>query len=193
METLRQVGLSRSERQRRVLEAAHRLFYARGVHEVGMDELVRETGLAKASVYRLYASKDVLIGAYLDRLAAGILGLIDAEIAARPDDPLGALRAILAAVLADVARPGFRGCPFNNASVEFADPDHPARVAARAYRCSLRARLVELAGRARPERPALGDQLAVLIDGVYTNAAHLGAGGPAASACGLLEELLGDG
>lgn len=41
-----------------MLDAASALFYARGVHEVGMDELIRATGLGKATVYRLFATKD---------------------------------------------------------------------------------------------------------------------------------------
>lgn len=177
-----------------MLDTAHRLFYARGVHEVGMDELVRATGLGKATVYRLYPSKDILLGAYLQRLKAQILELIDAEIERYADQPAEAIRAIFDAICRDVARAGFRGCPFNNASIEFSDPEHPAREAARAYRLALRRRLRRLAEQARPDRPDLGDQLAVLIDGMYTSGAHLGAAGPAASAPALVEILLsGDG
>jgi AcrR family transcriptional regulator len=186
----RRAALPRAERERQILNTAHRLFYARGVHEVGMDELVRETGLAKATVYRLYPSKDVLLGAYLQQLKADIFGLIDAEIAAHGDDPAAAISAIFMAIRRDVARPTFRGCPFNNASIEFADPGHPARIAAREYREGLRERLGRLAERARPDQPGLGDQLALLVDGVYTSGAHLGPGGPAASAPKLLARLI---
>jgi AcrR family transcriptional regulator len=194
MGAVRRSPLSREQRERRVLETAHRLFYARGVHEVGMDELVRETGLGKATVYRLYPSKAVLLGVYLQRLKEHILELIDAEIEAHLDAPAEAIRGIFRAISEDVARPAFRGCPFNNASIEFSDPAHPARVAAREYRLALRDRLRRLAEQARPDRPGLGDQLAVLIDGMYTSGAHLGADGPAASALELVERLLaGDG
>ena len=72
--------LPRETRERLVLDTAKDLFYARGGHEVGMDELVRATGLGKATVYRLFATKDELIGAYLRRLAGDILALIDTEI-----------------------------------------------------------------------------------------------------------------
>ena len=64
--------MTRAEREVRVLDTAQRLFYARGVHEVGMDELVRETDLGKATVYRLYPTKDALVAAYLARLAASM-------------------------------------------------------------------------------------------------------------------------
>jgi AcrR family transcriptional regulator len=187
----RRAALPREERERRVLDTAARLFYARGVHEVGMDELVASSGLAKASVYRLYPSKDALVGAYLTRLSAGILAAIDRDIAAHSDDPAAAVRAIFAAIAEDLARPAFRGCPFNNASIEFPDPDHPARIAAREYRAALLHRLERLCEQSAPgEGARRGAQLAVIVDGLYTSAAHLGHDGPAAHASALIEPLL---
>lgn len=183
---------TRSEREASVLDAAARLFYARGVHEVGMDELIRATGLGKATVYRLFPTKDDLVGAYLDRLAGTIFAAIDADIARHPDAPADALAAVLAAIEADLARPEFRGCPFNNASIEYADPDHPARLVARRYREGLRQRLVDLAGRLESADAELGGQLAVLIDGAYVSAAHLGPGGPAAAGIALARRLVAD-
>ena len=172
-----------------MLDTAAELFYARGVHEVGMDELVRATGFGKATVYRLFPTKDALVGAYLERTAREILALIDDDIAAR--DAEGAVRAIFAAIEADLARPGFRGCAFNNASIEFDDPEHPARVAAREYRAALRVRLRALAEQVAPgEGERLGDRLALLIDGMYTSAAHLGSSGPAGSGAELASALL---
>jgi len=190
--TARQPVLPRETRERRVLDTAGELFYARGVHEVGMDELVRATGLGKATVYRLFATKDELIGAYLRRLSADILALVDVEIERHAADPRAAVRAIFAAVAADLHRPTFRGCAFNNASIEFPDPQHPARAAARDYRHQLHQRLLTLSNRIDPARgDALGDQLALLIDGMYTSAAHLGPAGPAAAGPALADALIG--
>ena len=183
-------ALPREERERRVLDTAAELFYARGVHEVGMDELVRATGFGKATVYRLFPTKDALVGAYLERHAQAILELIDRDIAERR--PADAVRAIFGAIEADLARPGFRGCAFNNASIEFDDPQHPARVAAREYRAALRSRLRELAESVAPgQGERLGDQLALLVDGMYTSAAHLGPDGPAACGPALARRMLG--
>ena len=106
-------------------------------------------------------------------------------------DPAAAVSAIFTAIERDVARPSFRGCPFNNASIEFADPGHPARVAAREYREGLQERLRRLAHQIGPGDPQLGDQLALVIDGIYTSGAHLGPGGPAASASHLVNRLIG--
>jgi AcrR family transcriptional regulator len=183
--------LSRHEREAIVLDTAARLFYARGVHEVGMDELVRATGLGKATVYRLYPSKDALVAAYLHRLAATITAAISQQIAEHDSDPAAALLAILDAIEADLRRPGFRGCPFNNASIEFDDPRHPARVEARSYREQLHALFSQLAGRLTDEDgELLGAQLAILVEGAYTSAVHLGPDGPAATGLGLARHLI---
>ncbi len=172
-----------------MLDVAARLFYERGVHEVGMDELIRETGLGKATVYRLFPSKDELIGAYLERRARVTLGFIDADIAAHTGRPAEAMAAIVDGVRTHIEGDGSRGCPFNNASIEFDDPAHPARVQARAYREGLRARLRGLAEELTGASE-LGDHLAVLIDGMYTSAAHLGAAGPARSGHELARHLI---
>jgi AcrR family transcriptional regulator len=186
--------MPREARIARVLDAAEQLFYARGVHEVGMDELVRATGLGKATVYRLFPTKDELVGAYLARRAATILAQIDLSIATHTSQPAEALAEILDAIEQDLRRPTFRGCAFNNASIEFEDPEHPARLQARAYRKELANRLVQLGesllGQEQGRR--LGQQLAVLIDGAYTNTAHLGPDGPAKAGMDLARDLVRD-
>jgi AcrR family transcriptional regulator len=186
------VRLSAAERERRILDVAADLFYRRGVHEVGMDELVAATGLGKASVYRVFPSKDALITAYLARRAETIFGLIDADIARHDGDPRGAILAIIEAAETDLGGAGFRGCAFNNASIEFGDPANGARTAAREYREGLRDRLINLAtsirGGAEGER--LGEEIALIIEGMYLSAAHLGSSGPARRGRALIMRLL---
>jgi hypothetical protein len=71
------------------------------------------------------------------------------------------------------------------------DPAHPARTQARGYREALRGRLTRLATQLDPAGgPALGGQLAVLVDGAYTSAAHLGPHGPAADGLRLARDLV---
>ena len=111
----------------------------------GMDELVRETGLGKMTVYRLFKSKDDLVGAYLARKAATVLAFIDAELIRLQGDPRAALLSVVDAVERDVTRTGFRGCPFTNVSSEYDDPQHPARSAAADYKFELHGRLERLA------------------------------------------------
>ncbi|MGB7447869.1 MAG: helix-turn-helix domain-containing protein [Ornithinimicrobium sp.] len=182
--------LSEQERRSIVVEAATRLFIAHGVHAVGMDRLIAETGLGKMSVYRVFPTKDDLVGGYLTSLAHRILGLIDADIGAAAD-ARGALHAILDGIEADVRRDGFHGCPFGNAAAEYGDAGHPARQVAREYRQALLDRLDHTARDLDPvEGPRLARRLAVLIDGAYLSIAHLGPDGPGAEGLALARHLV---
>lgn len=183
--------MSREARQELVLDTAAELFYARGVHAVGMDELVAATGLSKMSVYRVFATKDDLVGAYLQRRADRLIALIDDDLDRYADAPAAALRAIMDAVAADTARAGFRGCPFNNASVEFADPEHPASIQAARYKQALLTRLERAATALDPTAGArLARRLHLIVDGMYLSAGILGADGPAAEGRALADELI---
>ncbi|MGY1699564.1 TetR/AcrR family transcriptional regulator [Geodermatophilus sp. SYSU D00766] len=184
------VRRSRAEREAIVLDTAERLFATRSSRSVGMDELVRETGLGKMTVYRLFRSKDELVGAYLARKAATELGQID-ETIRRERDPRAALLAVVGAVEAEVTRAGFRGCPFTNVSSEYDDPQHPARSAAADYKFELHARLERLA---EAVAPGTGEDLAaqvhLIIDGMYLSGGLLGPDGPAAHGRDLAERLV---
>ena len=164
-----------------MLDAAAELFYARGVHEVGMDELIAATGLGKATVYRLFPTKDALIGAYLRRLADQILGAIDQQIARTATTRLPPS--------GRSSPPSARTWPAPaSAAARSTTPasSSPTRPSGTGRRPRLPSRAApapqDLAAGARPDLgPRLGAQLAVLIDGMRTSAAHLGPHGPAAT------------
>jgi AcrR family transcriptional regulator len=185
------VRRSRAERQTIVLDTAERLFATRSSRSVGMDELVRETGLGKMTVYRLFKSKDDLVGAYLARKAATVLGFIDAELTRLEGDPRAALLSVVDAVERDVTRVGFRGCPFTNVSSEYDDPQHPARSAAADYKFELHSRLERLADQLVPgSGDDLAAQIHLIIDGMYLSGGLLGPDGPAAHGRQLAEKLI---
>ena len=185
------VRRSRAERQAIVLDTAERLFAGRSSRSVGMDELVRETGLGKMTVYRLFKSKDDLVGAYLSRKAATVLSFIDAELVRLEGDPTAALLSVVEAVERDVTRTGFRGCPFNNVSSEYDDPQHPARSAAADYKYELHMRLLALAGELIPGHgESLAAQVHLIIDGMYLSGGLLGPDGPASHGRQLAERLI---
>jgi AcrR family transcriptional regulator len=182
---------SRAERQEIVLDTAERLFSVRSSRSVGMDELVRETGLGKMTVYRLFKSKDDLVGAYLSRKAATVLSFIDAELIRLQGDPRAALLSVVDAVEKDVTRTGFRGCPFTNVSSEYDDPQHPARSAAADYKYELHMRLLSLAGELVPGYGEdLAAQVHLIIDGMYLSGGLLGPDGPASHGRDLAEKLI---
>lgn len=104
-------------------------------------------------------------------------------------DPRDPLDGILDAVAADVGRTDFRDCLFGNAAAEFAAPEHPAWLAASHCRADVRTGLIDPVLRSGGEQsPA--DELAMLIDGVGLNAAHLGADGLAVAGLALARRLV---
>jgi len=72
----------RASARERLLQAASELFYEEGVNTVGIDRVIERAGVAKASLYNTFGSKDELIHAYLksrqDRIAAYIQAAVDA-------------------------------------------------------------------------------------------------------------------
>jgi AcrR family transcriptional regulator len=151
----------------RLLEAADELFYADGVHSVGIDRVLERADVARASLYGTFGSKDELIRAYLDRR----MTLMQARLRAAADaydDPRERLLSVFDAQAVTFAQPGYRGCAFNRASAE-AQPDSAAYEVPRTYRHWLRGYLTDLsaaAGAAEPD--VLARQIHLLYDGAMT-------------------------
>ncbi|ORA32810.1 TetR family transcriptional regulator [Mycobacterium aquaticum] len=152
----------------RILAAASRLFYQEGIRAVGVDTVIAESGVAKASFYRTFQSKDALIEAFVTERDRLFWLWWDNTVDERSDDPLAMLDALLAGVARQIEHPDYRGCPFLNTATEFPDNTHPGRIVARANKDELRRRLTELCTRvgvANPEH--VGAQLFLLINGAY--------------------------
>jgi AcrR family transcriptional regulator len=114
-----------SEARQRILETADRLFYRDGIRAVGIDRIIAEAGVAKMSLYRHFPSKDDLILAVLQYREQGVLEFFRSALERHGKKAKKPLRAFFAALKEWFETPGFRGCAFQNAAVELADPAHP--------------------------------------------------------------------
>lgn len=148
----------------RVLETAAALFYGEGIRAVGVDRIIAEAGVAKATFYHHFPTKDELVRAYLE----AELARQQAATARLPQgDPLDAVLTIFEVVGEIGCGPDFRGCPFVNAATEYPDESHPVRQVVRVHRSWFRATLSELlveAGHADPDRTA--GMLILVRDGI---------------------------
>ena len=145
-----------SEARERLLSTATQLFYAEGIHSVGVDRVLREAGVTRATMYRHFPGKEALVVAYLEAEDALIRGYFT-DAAARGGSPDDLLDAVIAGIAADAARLHTRGCPFINASAEYPDPDSDVRRVVRRHRDWFRATLAEVvaaAGLPAPDRAA---------------------------------------
>ena len=114
-----------SEARKRILETADRLFYQDGIRAVGIDRIIAEANVAKMSLYKHFPSKDDLILAVLQYREQGVLEFFRSAMERHAKKAKTPLRAFFAALKDFFESPGFRGCPFQNAAVELADPAHP--------------------------------------------------------------------
>ena len=114
-----------SEARQRILETADRLFYQEGIRAVGIDRIIAEAEVAKMSLYKHFPSKDDLILAALAYREEEILAFFRAAMEQHSKKLKNPLRAFFAALKDLFESPGFRGCPFQNAAVELANPSHP--------------------------------------------------------------------
>jgi AcrR family transcriptional regulator len=150
----------------KLLDAAEALFYANGIHSVGIDRILAETSVAKATLYRHFPSKDDLVAAYLtrrhERVIAGMAEAAQAPLSARDR-----ARNIFDQLQAKANSADFRGCAFAMAVAEYAgNPDVTG--IARRHKAAVRSIFADLAAEAGGP-PAAGTHMALLYEGALAS------------------------
>ncbi|MGH3934307.1 MAG: TetR/AcrR family transcriptional regulator [Pseudonocardiaceae bacterium] len=186
---------SAAQTREHVLAVAHELFYWHGVRAVGVDRLAAEAGIAPTTLYRLFASKDDLVAAYVERADRRYRVWFTAAIEADGRSPRERILALFDALTEQVQPDRCRGCPFLMALAEIPDtglPTHRNAVAVKAWvRCRFGELTRELASTVAVQDPdALADQLVLIMEGVYASVQALGVDGPAKQARTLVEAML---
>jgi AcrR family transcriptional regulator len=154
---------------RRLLDAAGELFYAEGVQSVGIERVIETAGVAKATLYNTFGSKEALVRAYLEEQHTDTVGRLTAAIAAAKT-LRGRIVAVFAAQAELYSEPDFRGCAFVAASSE-APRGGLVEQAADEYRAAIRAMFRDLADDAGASDPdMLAAQLQVIYDGAGLSA-----------------------
>jgi AcrR family transcriptional regulator len=152
-----------SPARRRVLDAASSLFYAEGIHAVGIDRVIAEAAVAKATFYAHFPSKDDLVCAYLKEQDAQIRRTTIPGGPTHEDEIL----AVFDAIGEFACGPGFRGCAFINAAAEYPDPAHPVRLVVAAHRAWFHGVLRDLLTAAsHPDADRTATMLVLLRDGL---------------------------
>lgn len=168
------------ELRRQVLDAAGTLFYARGIQNVGMDDIRAAAGVSLKRLYRLFGSKDELIAGHLElsdqRFNAGLTRHVDAA-----GDPHGKLLAVFDWLASWFGEEDFRGCAFINCYGELGATHAAVGDAARTHKQAVRDRLAGLAAQAGAGEE-LAEHLALLAEGAITTAAISGSPRPARQA-----------
>lgn len=174
---------SRPPPAERILAAADKLFYRRGIRAIGVDTVAAEAGVSKRTLYNHYPSKDALITAYLT-----------SRFSLLPPSDKPAREQLLSAydrVERMLADGSFRGCPYVNAVTELGDPRHPAAAIAAQFkeqrRLWYRGLLERLGAR---DADGLATQLQILFEGALSLALVRGDPAVARSAKAAAQTLI---
>jgi AcrR family transcriptional regulator len=146
----------------RIMEAADRLFYQRGIRAVGVDTVAAEAGISKRSLSDTFPSKDALVAAYLRQRIQ--------PLPASDQPPATQILALFDQLHVRFAKGDFRGCPFVNAVTELAEDCESARAIALDYKAERRRHIASLLVHAGASDPnTLASQIALLFEGAIAS------------------------
>ena len=149
----------------RILDTAFRLFYAHGIRAVGVDRIIAESGVAKATFDKWFPAKDDLLLAYLARVDRVWSGQLHDAAAAAGPDPADQLIGLFGALGTACRRDGYRGCAFLNAAAESV-PGTPVHDRTVAHKAAVLDWVTDLAADAGALDPrGLARSLTLLLDG----------------------------
>lgn len=162
-------GRSTSEARARLLGTATEIFYAEGIHSVGVDRIIAEAQVTRATLYRHFKGKEDLVLAYLDLADQAIRAQITTARASG-ESAADKVLAVARSIAEGIRSPGFRGCAFLNAVAEYPDPAHPVHQAVLAHRQWFLETVTELLAQAGcAPADAAGRHFAMLRDGAMAS------------------------
>jgi AcrR family transcriptional regulator len=168
-----------SDVRQRILETADRLFYQHGLRAVGIDRIIAEADVAKMSLYKHFPSKDELILEVLQYREVQILEFFRAAMERHEKRMKSKLRAFFATLKDWFMSPGFRGCAFQNACVELADPNHPGTRFVREHKQRFQAFVAGIIEESLGKGPAkVAPAVSLLVEGAIVTAVIEGSPNP---------------
>lgn len=158
--------------RRKVLTAATDLFYARGVHAVGVDEIARVAGVSKLSLYRHFGSKGALVAEVLEARSSNFHGWLEASVeravteGTAKNTPRGRVLAVFDALCEWYAEASFRGCGIVNGATDTRGDEGETSAIARRHLARYQALFeTELATMGTGDTAGLARQLLLLLEG----------------------------
>lgn len=162
---------SSSKPRERILDTASELFYQKGIQNVGVDEIVARSGVAKMTLYKHFQSKDLLVLEFLRRRDERWRCWLETTVERYGTTPTECLLAIFEVLEEWFKSPDFRGCAFVNAAVELANREHPAHQAVVEHKQLVQAYILKLAKDAEVHNPEfLSRHFMLLIEGAIVTA-----------------------
>ncbi len=158
------------ETKQRLLAAATKLFYSKGIRAVGVDAIASEAGVTKRTLYHHYESKDVLIAAYLEAQNEPVLAALIKSVTRASGGITEQIEGLFATFARQAGKSTWHGCPFARAVSELREfeNDTVSNIAAKHKRMFEEWLENHLASNNVDEPGLLARQIIVLVDGAIT-------------------------
>ena len=174
-----------SSAKERILNVAGPLFYREGYRAIGVDRVIAEADVAKATFYKHFPSKDDLIVAWINRAEA------KSRVNLPPEDGAHPLTDYVLAMIKIARGSSCMGCTYQGTAAEFADTAHPAHGAALAVKGRVLEDLQRLAQLQKQIDPqATAERVFLLLEGVWASVRMFGQAAPLAQAEAAFARML---
>jgi AcrR family transcriptional regulator len=158
--------LNAVEIKAKIIHVATDLFEAKGINACGVDSIINESGVARATLYRHFPSKDILIIAFLRSKADTFFEWLNAGLGNQKGKPHDKLVALCELMEEWISTPSFKGLPFHIGTIEFPEADHPVNQFSISLAKELQQYFTELAKEAgAPDPVGLSQQIIMLFEG----------------------------
>jgi AcrR family transcriptional regulator len=174
----------------KILKTAEELIYQNGIHAMGMDLLVKTSGVARKSIYRHFANKEDVASAALTERDERWMQWFRTE-SDKGKTPQERILNMFTVLKSWFESDGFRGCAFINTAGEVGDPEDPVRQIAKMHKQKLLDYALELTEQLNVEHPEdLARQLLILLEGAITMSYVMGDGSAADNAQDIAKLML---
>ncbi len=142
--------------RQKIIDTANELFYKQGYHQTGINQIIDEAGVAKATFYSHFKTKEDLGIEYMRCSAANSLEEIK-DMVNQIHDPLRKYMSIIESLIQFMEDTDFRGCAFSNIASEIVDKDNPMRKEVKYHEDMLRSVIKDVVSNLRDSDKRYGD------------------------------------
>ena len=182
----------------RLLETASKLFYEQGYKATGINQLIREADIAKASFYDHFSDKEGLYLAYLEKQLSEWSSALEKELQKARSEK-GEIAAIFSFLELWMKSEGYRGCAFINSASEFPNEGSPVRVSVTRAKDAVRGLIKSILKKHRGDSISkkvleqLADEIYLLVDGAIVTSQIYQETWPIKRASSIAERVLAEG
>lgn len=144
----------------RILDVASQLFYKQGYNSTGINQVIAEADIARASLYNHFSSKTELLEAYVEQSDENWFKALDSHLA-NLKDPRERILGIFDFRMEGPIDENFKGCPFVKVSIEASTEEKKALELVNKNKEHLKSYIKDLIAKIKPEQQLLkADMLA---------------------------------